>query len=205
MTGGAKPKAVHRCAWTGDDPLYIQYHDNEWGVPCADDQELFEKLVLEGFQSGLSWITILRKRDNFRKAFHSFKPEKIARYTKRDITRLMNDAGIVRNRLKIEATIDNAKAFLALTERQSFASFLWGFMADGPLVHARNSMADVPAQTELSRSISKALKREGFRFVGPTTVYAFMQSMGFVNDHIRTCPQHKTCSQLQRKFKRPTS
>ena len=166
---------------------------------------MFEKLTLEAFQSGLSWITILRKRDNFRKAFHNFDVRKIARYEQKDFDRLMNDTGIVRNRLKIEATISNAKAVLELSKRQSLSSFLWGFMEDGPILHERNSLAEVPSQTDLSKTISKALKREGFRFVGPTTVYAFMQSMGMVNDHVIGCPRHKACAKAQRAFKRPVS
>ena len=192
-----------RCSWAAKDPLYIDYHDNEWGIPQADDRILFEKLILEGFQAGLSWITILRKREDFRKAFHNFDPAKIARYGKRDIARLMKDEGIVRNRRKIEATIDNAKAYLELTKQQSLASFIWGFLPDGPIIHRRRSMKEVPGQTELSVAISKALKNQGFRFVGPTTVYAFMQSMGMVNDHVTNCPRHKACSQAQRKFKIP--
>lgn len=211
-SGSAKPKRASteaaaknsgRCGWAGSDPLYIDYHDKEWGLPQADDRILFEKLVLEGFQAGLSWITILRKRDNFRRAFHQFDASKIAGYGKRDITRLMNDETIVRNRLKIEAAIANAKAYLALTSRQSFASFIWDFLPDGPIINARQSMADVPAATELSTTISKALKARGFRFVGPTTVYAFMQSMGLVNDHLTSCRRYRPCASLQRNFRPP--
>ena len=200
-----KKSSITRCDWVGNNELYEKYHDAEWGVPHADDRLMFEKLTLESFQSGLSWITILKKRDNFRKAFHNFDARKIARYGDKDFDRLMNDAGIVRNRLKIEATISNAKVFLELTKRQSFASFLWGFMQDGPLIHKRKTMSEVPGQTELSKEISKALKKEGFRFVGPTTVYAFMQSMGMVNDHTVSCARYKPCAKLQRAFKRPTS
>lgn len=188
-----------RCPWAGiDDATYQRYHDEEWGVPQLDDRRLFEKLVLEGFQSGLSWLTILKKRDNFRRAFHDFDAARIARYGEKDKARLMADAGIVRNRLKIEATIDNAKAFLALTAKQPLGSFLWGFLDGRPLVHARASMKDVPAETSESKAISKALKAEGFRFVGPTTVYAFMQSTGMVNDHIISCHRHAPCAALQR-------
>lgn len=191
-----------RCPWGGiDDAEYSRYHDEEWGVPLADDRRLFEKLVLEGFQSGLSWLTILKKRGNFRRAFHDFDAAAIARYGAKDTARLMNDAGIVRNRLKIEATIDNAKAYLALTRKQPLANFIWGFLDGRPIVHERASLKEVPAQTELSKRISKALKTEGFRFVGPTTVYAFMQSSGMVNDHLVTCHRHAPCAALQRKFK----
>ncbi len=192
-----------RCPWAGDDAEYIRYHDEEWGVPLADDIRMFEKLVLEGFQSGLSWITILRKRDNFRRAFHGFDVEKIARYGDKDKARLMADAGIVRNRLKVDATIDNAKAYLALREKTSLAAFLWGFLDDRPIIHERASSKEIPPQTELSKAISKALKAEGFRFVGPTTVYAFMQSSGMVNDHLATCHRHGPCADLQKKFEAP--
>lgn len=192
-----------RCDWAGHDPQYIDYHDNEWGLPQKDDAVLFEKLNLEAFQAGLSWLTILRKRENFRKAFHQFDAARIARYTTKDVERLMNDEGIVRNRLKIEATIANAKALLALQKEQSFASFLWNFFPDGPIINAHAAMASVQAATEHSKDISKALKKRGFRFVGPTTVYAFMQSMGFVNDHMVTCRQYETCKRAQLKFKRP--
>lgn len=190
-----------RCPWAGiADGEYARYHDEEWGVPLLDDRRLFEKLVLEGFQSGLSWLTILKKRDNFRRAFHDFDATHIARYGDKDKARLMADAGIVRNRLKIEATIDNAKAVLALAKKQPLSQFLWGFLDDGPLVHRRASMKDVPAQTDLSKRLSKALKAEGFRFVGPTTVYAFMQSTGMVNDHLVGCHRHAACAALQMKL-----
>jgi DNA-3-methyladenine glycosylase I len=193
-----------RCPWAAiADAEYRRYHDEEWGVPHADDVRLFEKLVLEGFQSGLSWRTILRKRENFRRAFDGFDAEKIARYGKRDRARLMADAGIVRNTLKIEATIDNAKAYLALRERTSLAAFLWRFLDDGPIQNRPRSMADVAPETEHSKRISKALKTEGFRFVGPTTVYAFMQSVGMVNDHLVSCYRHDVCASLQRAFQPP--
>ena len=195
-----------RCPWVGiADAEYERYHDEEWGVPHADDRLLFEKLVLEGFQSGLSWLTILRKRPAFRKAFHDFDASRIARYTDKDQARLMADAGIVRNRLKVEATIDNARAYLKLRERTTLAAFLWGFVDGKPLIHERRSMKEVPPETELSKAISKALKKEGFRFVGPTTVYAFMQSSGFVNDHMVDCHRHGPCASLQRKFEAPTA
>ena len=184
-----------RCPWAGvDDAEYARYHDEEWGVPKADDRALFEKLVLEGFQSGLSWRTILKKRDNFRRAFHDFDAARIARYGEKDKARLMADAGIVRNRLKIEATIDNAKAYLALSEKQRLSAFIWGFLDGRPLIHERTTMKEVPAETELSKRISKALKAEGFRFVGPTTVYAFMQATGLVNDHLDACDTRAMCT-----------
>ena len=193
-----------RCPWAGiADAEYTRYHDEEWGVPQTDDRRLFEKLVLEGFQSGLSWLTILKKRDNFRRAFYDFDAARIARYGEADRERLMANAGIVRNRLKIEATIDNARAVLALREKQSLATFLWGFVDGRPIIHQRGSMKEVPPQTELSKRISKALKAEGFRFVGPTTVYAFMQSTGMVNDHLVDCHRHAACAELQRTLKLP--
>ncbi len=196
--------SIERCPWPGiEDPIYACYHDEEWGVPLTDSQKLFEKLVLEGFQSGLSWLTILRKRDNFRSAFHGFDAETIARYRDRDIARLMSDAGIVRNKMKIEATIDNAKAYLALTKRQPFAHFVWSFIDGKPTQNTLATLKDAPAQTEVSKRLSKALKAEGFRFVGPTTVYAFMQSSGMVNDHLVTCPRHASCAKLQQALKVP--
>lgn len=195
-----------RCPWTGiQDPEYSRYHDEEWGVPHADDRLLFEKLVLEGFQSGLSWLTILRKRPAFRAAFHDFDTERIARYTDKDKARLMADAGIVRNRLKIEATIDNARAYLKLAETRSLSSFLWDFLDGRPIIHHRRTHADIPAETELSKRISKELKRQGFRFVGPTTIYAFMQSSGMVNDHLVGCHRHGPCSELMAKLEFPGS
>ena len=195
---------TERCPWAGNDPLYVTYHDTEWGVPKTDDRALLEKLVLEGFQSGLSWITILRKRENFRKAFHGFDPARIARYGDKDIGRLMQDEGIVRNRLKIEATIDNARAYLKLAETTSLASLLWGLAGGKPLQNDRRSMQDVPAETPLSKTISKELKSRGFRFVGPTTMYAFMQATGMVNDHLVGCPGHATCAKLAKTFKVPS-
>lgn len=195
-----------RCPWAGiEDPVYARYHDTEWGVPKTRDVELFEKLVLEGFQSGLSWLTILKKRDNFRNAFDRFDAEKIARYTDADQARLMADAGIVRNRLKIEATIDNARAYLRLAEKRSLASFLWGFLDGKPLINRPSRHGDIPAETDLSKRMSKALKAEGFRFVGPTTMYAFMQSSGMVNDHLVSCHRHAECCALMKKFKLPKS
>ena len=195
-------KTSKRCGWVGiDNPDYTLYHDEEWGVPKTDDIALFEKLILEGFQSGLSWLTILRKRENFRTAFHGFDPERIARYRDRDVSRLMNDAGIVRNRLKIEATIANAKAFLELSKSQSFARFIWSVIDNKPIINRRRSMKDIPAQTDASKQLSKNLKANGFRFLGPTTAYAFMQSVGMVNDHVTDCIRFEPCAKLQRKFK----
>jgi DNA-3-methyladenine glycosylase I len=201
MTGKSTAQS-QGCTWPGlDRPIYTRYHDEEWGVPKKHDRELFEKLVLEGFQAGLSWITILTKRDNFRKAFHGFDAARIARYGEKDIARLMADPGIVRNRLKIEATIANAKAYLALRKKTTLAAFLWSFLDDGPVQNTFATMKDVPAETELSKRISKALKAEGFRFVGPTTIYAFMQSVGMVNDHVVGCARHRECAKLQRAYK----
>ncbi|RTL71969.1 MAG: DNA-3-methyladenine glycosylase I [Hyphomicrobiales bacterium] len=193
-----------RCPWIGiADPLYARYHDTEWGVPKTDDRQLFEKLVLEGFQAGLSWLTILRKRDAFRKAFHDFDAVKIARYGEKDIARLMQDAGIVRNKSKIEATIDNARAYLKLSERRRLAPFLWELAGGKPQINRHESFKSVPPETPVSKAISKALKAEGFRFVGPTTVYAFMQASGMVNDHLVGCHRHAPCAALQAKFKMP--
>jgi DNA-3-methyladenine glycosylase I len=192
-------KSLSRCPWAGiADSEYARYHDEEWGVPLTREEALFEKLVLEGFQAGLSWLTILRKRENFRRAFDDFDASRIARYKSRDVARLMNDQGIVRNRAKIEATIDNAKAYLRLGEHTTLKGFLWGFLDDGPIQNRYGKMSDIPAQTDLSKGISKALKAEGFGFVGPTTVYAFMQSAGMVNDHLGSCHRHAPCAKLQR-------
>jgi DNA-3-methyladenine glycosylase I len=171
--------------------------------PVADDRALFEKLVLEGFQAGLSWRTILNKRERFRAAFHGFQPTRIARFGAQDVERLMQDEGIVRNRLKVEAAIDNARAYLRLAARTPLADFIWGFLDGRPLESRRASLAEIPAETELSRRISKALKGEGFRFVGPTTLYAFMQSVGMVNDHLVSCHRHAPCAALQRAFRLP--
>jgi DNA-3-methyladenine glycosylase I len=191
-----------RCPWAGiDDTEYARYHDEEWGVPKTDDVVLFEKLVLEGFQSGLSWITILRKRENFRKAFHGFDTKRIARYGDRDIARLMADAGIVRNRLKIEATIDNARAYLKLSEKGGLSAFLWGLLEGKPRINSCRAIGEVMATSADSTRLSKALKAEGFRFVGPTTMYAFMQATGMVNDHLVTCHRYEPCAKLQRSFR----
>jgi DNA-3-methyladenine glycosylase I len=183
---------LHRCPWCGTDALYVAYHDTEWGVPERDDRALYEKLVLDGFQAGLSWITILRKRENFRRAFDGFRPEKIARYDKRKIAALMKDAGIIRNRMKIEGTVLSARAWLDIQENGSgFSTYLWDFAGGKPIVYRRRSIRDIPAETPLSQKISKDLKARGFKFCGPTIVYAFMQAVGMVNDHLVTCHRHK--------------
>jgi len=180
-----------RCTWCGEDPLYVNYHDTEWGVPEWDDRALFEKLMLDGFQAGLSWITILRKRDNFRAAFDGFVPEVIARYDAAKRDSLMADAGIVRNRAKIEATVGNARAWLDLRENGiGFADHLWGFVDGRPLVNRWRSSDEIPAETAESRAMSKDLKARGFRFVGPTICYAVMQAVGMVNDHLVDCYRH---------------
>jgi DNA-3-methyladenine glycosylase I len=187
---------VQRCQWVGETPIYIAYHDGEWGVPNGDSRALFEKLVLEGFQSGLSWITILRKREHFRRVFDGFDAKTIAGYGPEKIAALLADPGIIRNRLKIEATLDNARALLRLHERTTLARFLWDFVDGKPIQNRIASRGEVPGQTPLSALISKALRKEGFRFVGPTTVYAMMQAVGMVNDHMLTCYRHEVCSKL---------
>ena len=192
MKAIAHVDGLHRCPWPKEDPLYVSYHDNEWGVPEYDDRALFEKLILDGFQAGLSWITILRKRDNFRKAFDDFAPEKIARYTPRKVEKLMHDAGIVRNRLKIEGTILSARAYLDIMEKSDgFSDLLWSHMGGRPLVNEFKTTKSVPAETPLSRAMSKDLSSRGFKFVGPTIIYAFMQAVGMVNDHLVTCYRHQ--------------
>ena len=185
------PDGKMRCPWPGEDPLYLAYHDQEWGVPEYDDRALYEKLVLDGFQAGLSWITILRKRENFRRAFDDFEPERIARYDKRKVERLMNDVGIVRNRLKIEGAVLSARAYLEVMDQgPGFSRLLWDFLDGKPKINRFRSVSQVPAETELSRRISKELARRGFKFVGPTIVYAFMQAVGMVNDHLVKCHRH---------------
>jgi DNA-3-methyladenine glycosylase I len=186
---------ICRCTWCGTEPIYVAYHDTEWGVPEYDSQVLFEKLQLDGFQAGLSWITILRKREAFRKAFDDFDPVKMARYKPAKLERLMNDAGIVRNRLKIEASVSNAQAYLAMPD---FSAYLWNFMDGKPLQNKLRSMKDVPAMTPLAEKISKDMKKRGFRFVGPTIVYAFMQACGLVNDHMIDCHRHEAVKKLAR-------
>jgi len=188
-----------RCPWPQQDPLYVAYHDEEWGVPEYDDRALYEKLVLDGFQAGLSWITILRKRENFRRAFGGFEPANIARYTPRKIDKLMQDAGIVRNRLKIEGAVRSARAYLDVMEKgPGFSRLLWDFLDGKPKVNHYRSTSQVPAETALSRRISKELLRRGFKFCGPTIVYAFMQATGMVNDHLVSCHRHASCARLAR-------
>ena len=188
---------VNRCSWCGDDELYVKYHDEEWGVPIYDDKLLFAKLILDGAQAGLSWITILRKRDNYWQAFDNFEPEKIAQYGENEVNQLLQNSGIVRNRLKIQATIKNAKGFLAIQEKHgSFGDFLWQFVEGSPKQNAWNTSADVPTETAESRAMSKALKKWGFSFVGPTICYAFMQAVGLCNDHLASCFRHAECLAL---------
>lgn len=179
-----------RCTWPGEDPLYLAYHDTEWGVPEFDSRALWEKLVLDGFQAGLSWITILRKRDNFRAAFEGFDPVRIATWAEPEVQRLLADPGIIRHRGKIEATITNARAWEKIEAQQGFDRFLWDYVDGTPVQNRFTAMAQIPAETELSRRISKDLKTEGFKFCGPTIVYAFMQATGMVNDHVVGCPCH---------------
>ena len=186
---------IFSCKWCGTDPVYVAYHDMEWGVPEYDSRALFEKLQLDGFQAWLSWITILRKREAFRKAFDNFDPEKMARYKPAKLERLMNDEGIVRNRLKIEASVTNAQAYLEIPD---FSGYLWNFMDGKPLQNKLHHMKDVQASTPLAEKISKDMKKRGFRFVGPTIVYAFMQACGLVNDHMADCHRHEAVKKLAR-------
>ena len=198
-TARLHPDGKTRCPWPGEDPIYVAYHDTEWGVPEYDDRALYEKLILDGFQAGLSWITILRKRDNFRRAFDDFQPEKIARYGAKKVHALMNDVGIVRNRAKIDASVGNAIAYLAIEAEQGFAPYLWGFVDGKPKVNQFKTHASVPASTPVSIKLSKELSSRGFKFVGPTIVYAFMQATGMINDHLVDCHCHATCGKTQRK------
>jgi len=181
---------AERCGWAGGDPDYIAYHDNEWGVPERDGRALWEKLILDGFQAGLSWITILRKRENFRAAFQGFDPQVIAGWSEDDVTRLLGDAGIVRHRGKIEATIGNARACLDMGGADAFARFVWAPVGGTPQQNRFATLAEVPAETALSRQMSKDLKKLGFRFCGPTIVYAWLKACGVVNDHLVGCPRH---------------
>lgn len=185
-----------RCAWAGEDPLYVHYHDTEWGVPERDGRALWEKLVLEGFQAGLSWITILRKRENFRAAFAGFEPEIVARWGEAEVARLVQDAGIIRHRGKIEAAISNARVYLEIEAAEGFAPLLWDVVDGVPIQNRWRSKDEVPAVTQESERLSKVLRQRGFRFVGPTTVYAAMQAMGLVNDHLVTCPRHEACAAM---------
>ena len=186
------PDKLKRCSWCASDPIYVAYHDNEWGRPVHDDNKLFEKICLEGFQAGLSWLTILRKRENFRTAFKGFDPHIVAKFTSRDVERLMKNEGIVRNRMKIEATIANAKATLQVQrELGSLDALIWSFAPKKPAKMPKQ-FGDIPASTPESQALSKELLKRGFKFVGPTTMYATMQSLGLVNDHFATCHARKT-------------
>lgn|SRR3989338_1154522 len=182
------------CPWPANDSLMIAYHDKEWGVPLYDDDKLFEFLILEGMQAGLSWRCVLHKRENFRRAFDGFDAKKVARYGKQKVTRLMNDAGIIRNRLKIEATVSNARAFLDVQEKSGgFHQYLWQFVGGEPIVNRFKNLKELPATSPQSDAMSKALKEKGFRFVGSTVCYAHMQATGMVNDHLVTCFRHAEC------------
>ncbi len=186
-----------RCPWCGTDPLYIHYHDTVWGRPEYDGLALFEKLCLDGQQAGLSWITILRKQDSYRQAYDDFDPQRIARYDDQKIEELLANPGIIRNRLKVQSIIRNARSFLQLKEQGTdFSDFLWSFVGGKPLQNRWQSFSDVPVTTAEAEAMSRALKKAGFNFVGPTIVYAFMQATGMVNDHLVDCPQHKACRQL---------
>jgi DNA-3-methyladenine glycosylase I len=187
-----------RCPWAGSDPLYIAYHDEEWGIPKTRDPDFFEKMILEGFQSGLSWITVLRKREAFRAAFDGFDAAKMAAYDDAKVIGLLGNPGIIRHRGKIEAAITNARAYLALAATQSLTAFFWAFV-DGQAIQNRwAGIKEVPPETPLSRSISKELKARGFRFTGPTTAYSLMQACGLVNDHLVSCHRHEPCAALAR-------
>ncbi|WP_040580163.1 DNA-3-methyladenine glycosylase I [Methyloferula stellata] len=188
-----------RCQWPGSDPLYVAYHDHEWGVPEYDDRALFEKLVLDGFQAGLSWITILRRREAFRKAFDGFNPEKIIRYSDKKIEKLMGNSEIIRNRAKIVGTVSSAKAYLALQKEGGFSAYLWDFVDGRPIQSDFRTHRDIPAKTDLSIKMSKDLKKRGFAFCGPTIVYAFCQAVGIVNDHVEACFRREECRKLAKK------
>lgn len=186
---------IERCAWAGDDPLYIDYHDREWGVPVREDRRLFEFLILEGAQAGLSWITILKKRDHYRRIFDAFDPSQVARYDAERVAGLLADPGIVRNRLKVNGAVRNARAFLALQEEcGGFHRYLWSFVDGTPIQNRWRSLKEIPAETELSRTLSRDLKARDFTFVGPTICYAFMQAVGMVNDHVLSCHRHAELS-----------
>jgi DNA-3-methyladenine glycosylase I len=190
-------KEPERCGWADGDPLLRRYHDEEWGVPLHDDRKLFEFLVLEGSQAGLSWLTILRKRDAYRAAFDGFRPERIARYGDRDIARLLADPGIVRNGLKIRAAVENARRFLeARKEHGSFDAYLWRFVGGRPVVHRYRDLREVPATSDAAEALSADLRRRGFRFAGPTICYAFMQAVGMVNDHLAGCYRHGAIARI---------
>ena len=190
-------KSTKRCTWCGEDPLYVEYHDKEWGVPVWDCESLFEKLILDGAQAGLSWITILRKREGYRKAYDNFNPERMARFSELKLEQLMGDAGIVRNRLKIHSARQNARAYLAIMEGpQNFADFLWAFVGDRTIQNEWAHSEQIPVTTVQAEAMSRALKKAGFSFVGPTIVYAFMQAVGMVNDHLVCCHRHHECQTI---------
>ncbi|HKX65328.1 MAG TPA: DNA-3-methyladenine glycosylase I [Rhizomicrobium sp.] len=193
-----------RCWWPGEDPLYLAYHDHEWGVPEYDPRTLYEKLVLDGFQAGLSWITILRKRENFRKAFHDFAPEKIARYGTRDIERLLRNEGIIRSRAKIEAAIKGARLWLEIEEKEpgGFRELIWKHVDGMPQTNRFKDRGNIPAKTIMSEGLAKELKQRGFNFCGPVIVYAFAQAIGMVNDHLTTCFRHEACVRLAKASQR---
>jgi len=186
-----------RCGWCGTDPLYCDYHDREWGVPLYDDRKLFELLILEGAQAGLAWITVLRKRENYRAAFDNFDPVKIAHYSPAKLEQLLRNEGIIRNRLKIESAVRNAKAYLAMQQNgESFSTFLWSFVGGSPRQNQIRTLGEINASSAESEAMSKALKKKGFNFVGSTICYAFMQSAGMVNDHLKACHRHQACAEL---------
>ncbi|MBC8309391.1 MAG: DNA-3-methyladenine glycosylase I [Planctomycetes bacterium] len=184
---------MQRCSWCGDDPTYVSYHDDEWGVPEHNDKALYEKLCLDGFQAGLSWIIVLKKRENFRAAFDNFNPEKVARYGKRQVNRLLKDAGIIRSQAKINGAIANARAWLEIMDngKGSFDTFLWKHVDHKPMLNKWKTDSQIPTSTPISEAMAKDLKKHNFKFVGPTICYAFMQAIGMVNDHVITCPQYK--------------
>jgi DNA-3-methyladenine glycosylase I len=204
MTAPLRPAILHddglaRCPWPGVDPLYVAYHDVEWGAPEWDSRALFEKLLLDGFQAGLSWITILRKREAFRKAFDNFEPQKIARYSPKKVERLMADAGIVRNRAKIESAIKSAQVYLDIEAAQGFSNYIWDFVDGRPVQNKLKHMGQMPTESVMSIKLSKDLKKRGFNFCGPTIVYAFAQAVGMVNDHLVDCHRHAECAALAGK------
>jgi len=186
------PRKIIRCEWCGDDPLYIKYHDEEWGMPEHDDRKLFEMLLLEGAQAGLSWITVLKKRENYRKAFSNFNPNRIAKYDSKKVKELLNNPGIIRNKLKVNAFINNAQCFLNVKkEFGMFDNYIWQFVNHEPVINKFKSLSEIPATTEASESMSKDLKKRGFKFVGSTICYAYMQACGMVNDHVVNCYRYK--------------
>ncbi len=185
-----------RCGWVGLQDIYVTYHDTDWGVPEYDSRALWEKLILDGFQAGLSWLTILKKRENFREAFQGFDPNIIASWGEEEVALLLTNSGIIRHRGKIEAAISNARVWQRIEQREGFDTYLWNYVGGRPIQNGWTSLEEVPAQTDLSKQISKDLKKEGFKFCGPTIVYAFMQAVGMVNDHLVGCPCHDTCAKL---------